>query len=79
MTREMLENTLNNLSLRTYLVIALVNGILLMGGLALIYYGDQIAALRTQGEPKAARELYEPVLAACRRVWRAVIRLRSRR
>lgn len=44
MTREMLENTLNNLSLRTYLVIALVNGILLMGGLALIYYGDQIAA-----------------------------------
>lgn len=43
MTREMLEDALNNLSLRTYLVIALLNVLMVMGGLALIYYGDQFA------------------------------------
>jgi hypothetical protein len=39
----MLEDALNNLSLRTYLVIALLNVLMVMGGLALIYYGDQFA------------------------------------
>lgn len=43
MTRGMLEDTLNSMSLRTYIIIALINTILALGGAGLAYWGDQFA------------------------------------